>query len=89
MTGDLDEALNALAHDLRLALSIDQVRWELAPSGQRLLEAISSATARGLDASLYGKAGLRSRHELQHIGWIERWRRERGAWVEGIISLVL
>lgn len=78
MTGDQDEAYNALAHDLRLALSLDQVRWELAISRQRLLDAISSATARGLDASLYGEAGLRSLHEGVHTGWLKRWRGERG-----------
>jgi uncharacterized damage-inducible protein DinB len=78
MTGDQDEAFNALAYNLRVALSLDQVRWELAASRQRLLDAISSATARGLDASLYGEAGLRSSHEAQHAGWIRRWRGERG-----------
>jgi uncharacterized damage-inducible protein DinB len=78
MTGDQDAAYNALAHSLRRALSVDQVRWELAASGQRLREAISSATARGLDASLYGEAGLRSTHEAQHTGWIKRWRAEKG-----------
>ena len=78
MTGAQDEAYNALAHDLRLALSPDQARWELATSRQRLLDAISSSTARGLDASLYGEAGLRSSHEAQHTGWIKRWRGEKG-----------
>jgi uncharacterized damage-inducible protein DinB len=78
MTGEQDRAYNALAHDLRLALSLDQARWELATSRQRLLDAISSATPRGLDASLYGEAGLRSGHEAQHTGWIRRWRGERG-----------
>jgi hypothetical protein len=78
MTGDQDAAYNALAHALRGAMSVDQVRWELTTSGQRLLEAISSATARGLDGSLYGEAGLGSTHEAQHTRWIERWRGERG-----------
>jgi uncharacterized damage-inducible protein DinB len=78
MTGDQDEAYNALAHDLRRALSLEQVRWELETSRQRLLDAISSATARGLDTSLYGEAGLRSPHEAQHTGWIKRWRGEKG-----------
>ena len=78
MTGEQDEAYNALGHHLRLALSPDQARWELATSRQRLLDAISSATARGLDASLYGEAGLRSLHEAQHAGRIKRWRGERG-----------
>ena len=77
-TGDQDEAYNALGHHQRLGLSLDQVRWELATSRQRVIDAISSATARGLDASLYGEAGLRSLHEAQHAGWIERWRGERG-----------
>ncbi len=78
MTGEQDAAYNALGHALRLPLSLDQVRWELATSRQRLLDAISSATPRGLDASLYGEAGLRSVHEAAHAGWIRRWREERG-----------
>ena len=78
MTGDQDAAYSALGHSLRLALSLDQVRVELATSGQRLLDAIASATPRGLDASLYGEAGLRSLHEAAHTGWIKRWRGERG-----------
>jgi len=78
MTGDQDGIYSALGHDLRLALSLDQVRWGLATSRQRLLDAISSATVRGLDASLYGEAGLRSLHEAVHTGWIKRWRGERG-----------
>jgi len=78
MTGDQDGVYSALGHSLRLALSVDQVRWELAASRQRVLDAIASATPRGLDASLYGEAGLRSSHEAAHTGWIKRWRGERG-----------
>ena len=78
MTSEQDEAYNALAHHLRLSLSLDQVRWELETSRQRLLTAISSATARGLDGSLYGEAGLRSPHEALHTEWIKRWREEKG-----------
>ena len=76
--GDQDDAYNALGYHLRRALSLDQVKWELATSRQRLLDAIASATARGLDASLYGDAGLRSLHEAEHTGWVKRWRGERG-----------
>lgn len=78
MTGEQDAAFNEMAHTLRLAMSPAQARWELQTSRQRLLDAISSATPRGLDASLYGEAGLRSRHEEQHAGWIRRWRAEKG-----------
>lgn len=78
ITPEQDEALNAVQHSARLALSLDQVRWELATSRQRLLDAISSAKPRGLDASLYGEAGLLSQHEARHAGWIKRWRGERG-----------
>src|SRR5712692_5361969 len=78
MTGEQDAAYNAVGYALRLPLSLDQVRWELATSGQRLLDAIASATPRGLDGSLYGEAGLRSEHEAAHTGWIRRWRGERG-----------
>jgi uncharacterized damage-inducible protein DinB len=78
MTGDQDAAYNELAHALRVNLSLDQARWELATSRQRLLDAISAATPRGLDGSLYGEAGLNSGHEAEHTGWIKRWRGERG-----------
>jgi hypothetical protein len=78
MTGEQDGVYGALGYSLRLALSLDQVRWELATSRQRLLDALASATPRGLDASLYGEAGLRSSHEAVHTGWIKRWRGERG-----------
>ena len=78
MTPDQEEAFNAVGHALRQALSLDQVRWELATSRQRLLDAIASATPRGLEASLYGEAALRSTHEAEHTGWIKRWRGECG-----------
>jgi uncharacterized damage-inducible protein DinB len=77
MTGAQEEAYNVLGHALRRTLSLDQVRWELATSRQRLVNAISAATPRGLDASLYSEAGLRSTHEAVHTGWIRRWRGER------------
>jgi uncharacterized damage-inducible protein DinB len=78
MTGEQDAAYNDLQYALRRSLSLDQVRWELATSRQRLLEAIAAATTRGLDGSLYGEAGLHSGHEAMHAGWIRRWREERG-----------
>jgi uncharacterized damage-inducible protein DinB len=78
MTGDQDEVYNALGHELRLGLSLEQARWELATSRERLLEAIASATEAGLDGARYGEAGLRSTHEVEHTGWIKRWRSERG-----------
>ena len=78
MTSEQDEAHNVMSHDLRRDLSIDQVRWELATSRQRLLDAIASATERALDAALFGEAGLRSSHEAIHTPWITRWRAEKG-----------
>lgn len=78
MTPEQDAAYNALGHQLRQALSLDQSRWELATSRQRLRDALASATPRGLEASRYGEAGLRSAHEAEHAAWIRRWRRERG-----------
>lgn len=77
MTDEQVDAYNALGHDLRRELSPAQGRWELATSHQRLLDALAAATPRGLDASLYGEAGLRSTHEAQHTAWIRRWRAER------------
>jgi hypothetical protein len=78
MTAEQDAAFSALAHDLRRDLSLDQVRWELETSRQRLLDAIASATPRALDPSLYGEAALRSLHEAEHTAWIKRWRAAKG-----------
>jgi hypothetical protein len=88
MTNEQGEAYNVMAHELRRHLSVDQVRWELETSRERLLTAIAAATARGLDGSLYGDAGLRSGHEAQHTPWIKRWREERGEPVPGIADRV-
>ncbi|HYL07050.1 MAG TPA: DinB family protein, partial [Candidatus Udaeobacter sp.] len=74
MTSEQDEAYNAMGYELRQSISVDQVKWELANSRQRLLAAISAATPRALDASRYGEAPLRSGHEAEHAEWIERWR---------------
>ena len=78
MTEEQDAAYNDLTYALRLDLSVDQVRWELAKSRERLLDAIASAPPRGLDASLYGEAGLKSTHEAEHSEWIRHWRTDRG-----------
>lgn len=78
MTSEQDAALNGLSYALRGGLSMSQARWELEATHQRLLDAIASATQEGLDPSRYGEAGLLSRHEGMHIGWIRRWREEQG-----------
>jgi uncharacterized damage-inducible protein DinB len=79
MSDEQDEAYNAMGHELRRDLSLGQARWEFAGSHQRLLDAIAAATPRGLDASLYGEAGLvRGGHDEEHAGWIKRWRGEKG-----------
>ena len=74
MSGEQDEDYNRIGYELRLDLSLGQVKWELANSRGRLLDAISSANERGLDPSLYGEAGLVSGHEAEHTGWLKRWR---------------
>lgn len=73
-----DDVYNDLGHALRQSFSVEQARWELQSTWQRLLDAIAAATPRGLDGSHYGEAGLRSTHEAEHTGWIKRWRGERG-----------
>lgn len=78
MTEEEDAAFNAIGHRIRRGLPAAQTRWELQTSHQRLLEAIEGATPRGLDPTLYGEAGLRSRHGMEHASWIRRWRAERG-----------
>ena len=78
MDGAQDEALNAMSYELRRGLSVEQARYELEASRQRLLDAIAAATPLGLEPSRYGEAGLRSGHEAEHTGWLRRWRGERG-----------
>jgi uncharacterized damage-inducible protein DinB len=78
MTEKQDEDHNATGYDLRRSMSAAQARWELENSRRKLVDAIRSAPERALDPDLYGAAGLRSNHEGQHAGWIERWRGEQG-----------
>ncbi|MBI5948167.1 MAG: DinB family protein [Chloroflexi bacterium] len=78
MDAEQEAVFGPIAYTLRRGLSVDQARWELEMSGQRLLDAIAAATERGLETSLYGEAALRSTHEAAHTGWIKRWREERG-----------
>jgi hypothetical protein len=78
ITDEQAEAYNAIAYAARRDLPLAQVRWELATSRARLVDAIAAATPRGLDSSLYSETGLRSTHEAEHAGWIKRWRGERG-----------
>lgn len=78
MTDEQNQEYNDLTQAMRADLSPDQVRWELATTHERLLEAIAGAAERGLDPSLYREAGLRGTHEAQHTAWIRRWRQEKG-----------
>ena len=73
-----EDAFNEVGYELRRSLSAAQARWELERSRKRLLDAISEAKPRALDGSLYGSAALLSTHEVDHAGWIKRWRGERG-----------
>jgi uncharacterized damage-inducible protein DinB len=77
MTDEQDEALNTAGHELRRSLSAAQARWELETSRRKLNAAIAAATSPGLDPSRYGTAPLRSEHEGQHAGWLQRWRTDR------------
>ena len=78
MTEGQDDAHNATGYELRRSMSAPQARWELESSRRKLLEAITAASPRALDPTRYGAAGLRSDHEGQHTGWIQRWRGEKG-----------
>jgi uncharacterized damage-inducible protein DinB len=78
MEGAQDEAVNAIAYEVRRELSLAQARWELGATRVALLDAIASASERALDPAAYGEAGLKSTHEAQHVEWIKRWRLERG-----------
>lgn len=78
MSHEQDADYDRLGYELRADLSAAQARWEWEESRRRLLEAIAAAGERGLDARLYGEAGLDSSHEAEHAGWIRAWRDCRG-----------
>jgi hypothetical protein len=78
ISGEEDERLNNIVHSARRDLPLDQAMWELDNSRQRLLHALAYATDRGLDPTLYGEAGLRSNHELEHARYIREWRQKQG-----------
>jgi Mycothiol maleylpyruvate isomerase N-terminal domain len=78
MTDEQNETHNEIAHDLRRSLSAAQARWELERSRHRLLDAIQAADDRALEPSHYGAAGLRTDHEDEHAGWLQRWRADQG-----------
>lgn len=77
MSAAQDDAYNTMAYELRAGMSAAQAVWELETTRSKLLDAIASATARGLDAALYGEAALVSTHEVEHAAWIRRWRAQR------------
>lgn len=79
MDSEQDDRLNQLGYELRRGLSLEQARWELGHSHQRLLEAIVEAPDAALDPGRYGEAGLQSHHGFEHAGYIRDWRRRSGA----------
>ena len=78
MSGEQDGELNELAYQFRRNVSLEQARWELRRSLERLEAAIQSADASAFEPSLYGEAGLVSHHGAQHAGWIREWRQRMG-----------
>jgi len=78
LTPAQDDTFNVIAYEARREWSLAQARWELEQARAKLLDALTHATPRGLDASHYGSAGLRSHHESEHAAWIRRWRTEHG-----------
>ena len=78
MTTEQDAAYSKLGHDLRLNMSPSQAKWEIENSTKHLMDAIATATPRGLDPQFYGEAPIKSSHKAQHAAWIRRWRGERG-----------
>jgi len=77
MTEQQDDDHNAVGYEIRRSMSPAQARWELENSRRKLLDAIAAAPPEALDTARYGAAGLRSDHEHDHAGWLQRWRGER------------
>lgn len=78
MPTEENNAFNEMTVVQRRSLSLAQVWWEYESSLQRVIDALESATPRGLDESLYGESPPRTGHDAQHAGWLLRWRGERG-----------
>jgi uncharacterized damage-inducible protein DinB len=73
-----ETAFSSLFYEIRRSASAAQALWELRETHARFMNVLGAVTARGLEPSLYGEAGLFSRHEAAHTTWIQRWRGERG-----------
>lgn len=78
MPTDENNAFNDTTAAQRRHLSLQQVWWEYDSALQRVIDALQSATPRGLNESLYGESPPRTGHDAQHAGWLLRWRGERG-----------
>ena len=61
MKPEHEEAINAVLHELRGGLSVEQAKWESAASHQRVLDAIASATEHTIRAILPNLLSLRGR----------------------------
>ena len=74
-----EDQLNAIGVELRRAMPLAQVLWELEVSRARVREAIQNATQRGLDEAHYGDVSLDGgvRHEADHARAIREWRQSR------------
>jgi len=72
-----EAVISPIIYELHRDVSPGQARWELDGSHRRLLAALAGANDRALESSRYGEAGLQSRHEAAHTGWIRRWRSDR------------
>jgi hypothetical protein len=78
MTEEQDDAYNDTGYEIRRSMSPAQALWEVETSRRKLLDAIAAEPPEALDTSRYGSAGLRSDHENQHAGWLQRWRDDKG-----------
>jgi hypothetical protein len=78
MTDEQDDRLNDLAHEFRRDLSLEQARWELLHSHERLVAALLAATPRGLDPAHYGDASLLTPHDAIHAEFLADWRKKMG-----------
>ncbi|MCC6946008.1 MAG: maleylpyruvate isomerase N-terminal domain-containing protein [Thermomicrobiales bacterium] len=72
------EQLNQIDHALFAACSLEQAWWEVERAHQSVLDAVASASPRGLEPERYSDAALQSDHEAEHIGWLSEWRDRMG-----------
>ena len=72
------QALNDIVQPARANLGAEQALWEYESALERVEAAVTVANERGLAPDRYGEVGPDTTHDVEHAGFIRKWRERRG-----------